>query len=170
MSNNKEVVEKGSRGSRISWEIVLSDELPPIDLCTAVFCLAITDDRKIVLARSKRGWGLLGGHIEDGETLDDALTRESQEEGGFTPSSPRVFAHRKATAKSPIINQDRARMYPFPESYIVYYWSTTDSPIVQPTGSEIIETSSFSLEDTLSLNTRDQLLIESGYETYLKQQ
>src|ERR1700722_19353993 len=32
-----------------------------------------------------RHWDTIGGHVEDGESLDDALVREIQEEVGVTP-------------------------------------------------------------------------------------
>ena len=31
-------------------------------------------------------WDIIGGHVEDGESLDDALIREVQEEVGVVPS------------------------------------------------------------------------------------
>ena len=75
-------ITTGQWGENISWELRETSELPPIELCTAVMCVAIFEG-KLVLARSTRGWGMLGGHIEKGETPEAALAREALEEGGF---------------------------------------------------------------------------------------
>ncbi|MBR1151786.1 NUDIX hydrolase [Bradyrhizobium sp. JYMT SZCCT0428] len=37
-------------------------------------------------------WDTIGGHVEDGESLDDALVREVQEETGVTPTQFRLIA------------------------------------------------------------------------------
>ena len=37
-------------------------------------------------------WDTIGGHVEDGESLDDALIREVQEETGVTPTGFRLIA------------------------------------------------------------------------------
>ena len=58
-----------------------------------VGALFIRPDGKVLLglrAPSKKSWpdhwDTIGGHVEDGETLDDALIREVQEETGVTPT------------------------------------------------------------------------------------
>jgi 8-oxo-dGTP pyrophosphatase MutT (NUDIX family) len=160
------LIATGVWGENISWELQEVSSLPPAELCTAVMCVAIAKN-KIVLARSERGWGMLGGHIEDGETLDDALFREAHEEGGFSISQYKPFAARKITAKTPEPNRTGAS-YPFPTSYIVYYWAATDDLIEDPTGEEIIESESFALSDIDTLNTSDQPIIEAGWKEYTK--
>ncbi|HSX16446.1 MAG TPA: NUDIX domain-containing protein [Candidatus Saccharimonadales bacterium] len=160
------LIATGSWSKNIFWELYKTSTLPPAELCTAVMCVAVAGDR-IVLARSGRGWGMLGGHIENGETLDDALFREAREEGGFSISDYEPFAVRKITVRTPEPNRTGAS-YPFPTSYIVYYWATTDQPIDDPTGEEIIESGSFASSDVGVLNTPDQPIIEAGWKEYAK--
>lgn len=160
------LIASGIWGENISWELQRASNLPPAELCTAVMCVAIAEN-KIVLARSERGWGMLGGHIEDGESLDDALFREAREEGGFNIDRYKPFAVRKITAKTPVPNRT-GTSYPFPTSYIVYYWATTTDPIMNPTGEEIIESGSFTLSDIDALNTPDKPIIEAGWRKYAK--
>lgn len=64
-----------------------------------VGALFIRPDGKVLLglrAPSKRSWAdhwdTIGGHVEDGESLDDALIREVQEETGVTPTEFRLIA------------------------------------------------------------------------------
>src|SRR6266704_2039409 len=130
-SSNTRLIQVDSWGENVTWELYETSTLPPVELCTAVMCVAITDE-KVVLACSERGWGMLGGHIEDGETLDAALWREALEEGGFTVEQYELFAVRKITAKVQA-SQRVGKPYPFPTSYMTYYWATTSQPLQAPT-------------------------------------
>jgi 8-oxo-dGTP diphosphatase len=64
-----------------------------------VSALFIRPDGKILLglrASAKRSWpdhwDTIGGHVENGESLDDALVREVHEETGVTPTEFRLIA------------------------------------------------------------------------------
>ncbi len=157
-------IATGQWGENISWELRETSVLPPIELCTAVMCVAIFEE-KVVLARSERGWGMLGGHIEKGETLRAALHREALEEGGFAIAYHQPFAVRTITAKTPMPAR-RGQTYPFPTSYMVYYWATTNRPLETPTGEEILESGSFGLDAVRALETPDQAVIEAGWRVY----
>lgn len=58
----------------VEWELHLSSAIPKPKDCTAAFYVAITKDDKIVLGREERGWGMIGGHIDDEETIEQAST------------------------------------------------------------------------------------------------
>lgn len=161
------LVEKGSWSEDVQWELYRSNEQPEESLCTAVFCIAIDKNDKVILMRANRGWGMLGGHIEDEESLREALVRESVEEGGFTPSSPKLYGFRKVTSRKPSQNEARSKPYPFPTSYVLYYWAKTVNEIIEPTGSEVLESDSFSLDEIKLLDTPDLSTIKLGLEDYL---
>jgi len=168
MITEQKPLREGNWGDQIKWEFFASESEPPTELTTAVFCVAIDPAGKVVLARSKRGWGLIGGHIEDNESPIEALIRESQEEGGFTPDSPKMFAYKKVISSQPIEHQKPGRQYPYPISYLAYYWAETKSPIIKPYGAEILESDSFTLEQVKSFETLDVPIVELGYESFLK--
>lgn len=65
----------------------LSSESP----ISAVFLLAFRDD-SILAARNERGWDIPGGHIENGENVEDAIARETLEEAGATFAWAEPFA------------------------------------------------------------------------------
>ncbi|MGA7810469.1 NUDIX hydrolase [Bradyrhizobium sp.] len=63
-----------------------------VKVARTVGALFINSDGAVLLglrSLTKRTWAgywdIIGGHVEDGESLDDALVRESQEELGVVP-------------------------------------------------------------------------------------
>jgi 8-oxo-dGTP pyrophosphatase MutT (NUDIX family) len=143
-----------------SWELYQSSELPDTALCTAVYCLAILPDTKqVVLTRNHRGWEILGGHIELGETIEQAMVRECLEEGGFTTENYQLFGYRKITAKQPVPHsQKEGEFYPFPYGYIPHFIATSTLPLRKPSGAEIIESRAVPM-DELDILGVDQLSI-----------
>lgn len=58
------------------------DDLP-IEKCTQCYGVCFCGD-KIVIGRRKKGyWGLIGGTVEKGESLEETLRREIQEESNM---------------------------------------------------------------------------------------
>jgi len=160
----------GTWSENLRWELYLSASLPPAKLCNAVLCVAILNNDRIVLARTKRGWGMLGGHIEENETIERALVRELYEEGGYTPEHYTPFAYRKIIAKHPEPHQQPGKLYPFPVSYIPFFLATTTKATVQPTGPEVLASQSFSIKELAGLQSGDQKVIELGWEFYKNNQ
>lgn len=142
--------------------------MPDPSLCTAVYCLAILPKtRQVVLTRNHRGWEMLGGHIESGETIEDALLRECLEEGGFVPEEYRLFGYRKVTALKPVVhNQRKDSFYPFPHGYIPHFVATGTAPLRLPYGAEILESKAFSFEELETLGIEQLPLLKKMLEFY----
>lgn len=110
---------------------------------------------------------MLGGHIEPGETVEQALLRECLEEGGFTPESYQLFGYRKITAKKPVPhNQKEDSFYPFPHGYIPHFISVSTLPLEEPTGLEIIERKAFSFDELATLNIEQIRLLKTMLSFY----
>jgi 8-oxo-dGTP diphosphatase len=57
-----------------------TDELPQAHLCGTAFAFAFLDDRMLMTRLANRGWDIPGGHLEPGESPDQAAIRETLEE------------------------------------------------------------------------------------------
>lgn len=110
---------------------------------------------------------MLGGHIEPGETVEQALIRECQEEGGFTPENYKLFGYRKITSKKPMPHNQRDGHYPFPTSYIPHFVAVSTLPLQAPTGEEIHESKAFSLTELKKLAMEQAPLVEAGLAFYV---
>lgn len=158
---------EGQWGDNVSWEFYLSDEVPDQQLCTAVFCLAVVtkNPERIVLARNQRGWEMLGGHLEPGESLEQATRREALEEGGFYISRFRPFGYRKVIAQTPIVNDHHEGYYP-QVGYIPHYIATTSQELISPSGEEILDARVFNTESLPELEDSQATIALAGLQAF----
>jgi ADP-ribose pyrophosphatase YjhB (NUDIX family) len=76
-----EQVTFDNRNITLSWFNTSPDQNIKASQVSA-YCIY---DNKLLLVKNKRGWGIPGGHPELGESLDEALARELNEEAGIIP-------------------------------------------------------------------------------------
>ncbi|MEI6316268.1 MAG: NUDIX domain-containing protein [bacterium] len=104
-------------------ETYLSDELPPLELCPSSYAL-VFKDRALLQTdlregeRPARTLDIPGGHIDEGETPEQAVIREIFEETGVRVQSLKLVAYKKITIHTP---KPEGYKYPYPVSYMIYY-------------------------------------------------
>ncbi len=97
---------------------VLSGELPPTRLISTVFVLAFMGDQLLQTKLVKRGWDLIGGHIEPGESPVEALEREAYEEARVRLGPLHLLGYQRLHLSGPRPLEYR---YSYPDSYQVFY-------------------------------------------------
>lgn len=121
------VITAGMWGN-VPWEFIVSPREPDSRLCDAAFCV-VTYQGKVILTEHKtRGYEFTGGHIEPGESIATAVIREAREEGGAIIDAPRFFGYKKVSPPRPMPHRSvPGRYYPFPHSYLPYYFAEASS-------------------------------------------
>jgi len=108
-----------------------------------IVCAGFVENGKILLVRrashrkwSANLWDLVGGHVENGEGLDEALVRECEEEVGLTP----LAFNKVATLYE---SRDEKQKSPF-HTYAVPLWKGGQASLL---GTEHSELGWFGRED-----------------------
>lgn len=91
--------------------------MPSTDLLTSVHLFGFRGD-ELLMVLLDRGWDIPGGHIERGETVEEALSREVSEEAGMTLHAPRLFALNEILLECA---QPAEWRYPYPLSYQAFF-------------------------------------------------
>jgi 8-oxo-dGTP pyrophosphatase MutT (NUDIX family) len=100
-------------------ETIASDEIAPVDLITTAFVIPLFADGSVLLAHNvKRGLEVPGGHLEPGETAEQAAIRELLEEAGATVKSLVPIGYQKLVSGGTVLEGWK---YPHPISYQQFY-------------------------------------------------
>ncbi|MFB6111991.1 MAG: NUDIX hydrolase [Halobacteriaceae archaeon] len=92
--------ENGYVGSAYGWVIRRPDAAPPLSESMRNDVVMDRSRVLMILGRGGTRWGIPGGGIEDGETCEETVVREVQEETGIecTPTQPFGIRHERRTA------------------------------------------------------------------------
>lgn len=102
--------------NRTGWFV--SESVPEDAPVTAAYIFAFLDG-KILLARHRaRGWDLLGGHIDPGETSEQATRREAHEEAKATVGKMIPLGYQEIELLG---SKPDGYKYPHPKSYQAFY-------------------------------------------------
>lgn len=140
----------GSWSNGANWSFHLTEKLPPRELVSGAFCITFCPSG-VVLTVTKRGhYEHLGGHLEVGEDVEEAMLREVLEEGGVKLKAFKLMAVRKIDNSIGVINKHTNRPYP-KTAYIPFYVGITDEQPGKPTGIEVEEVRVFSPKEAIEL-------------------
>ena len=99
---------------------VLSSQLPPAERIATALVLAFDRDRLLQTHLAARGWDVVGGHIEPGESPEEAARREAYEEAGARLGELHVLGYQRLRLLGP---RPASYRYSYPDSYQVFYWA-----------------------------------------------
>ena len=124
--------EFGDAPTRFRLTVSLTDELPPEDHVSAAHCLAFAGDRLVLARHVEREWTIPGGHVEPGETVEEAMRREALEEAGVVVGAPTLLAVERIERLSGPAVSDR---YPEP-AFQVFFVAPVVADLVPPSALE----------------------------------
>jgi 8-oxo-dGTP diphosphatase len=104
--------------------IVLSSQLPPAEMIATALVLAFDRDRLLQTHLAARGWDIVGGHIEPGESPEEAVRREAYEEAGARLRELHLLGYQRLRLLGP---RPASYRYSYPDSYQVFYWAQIES-------------------------------------------
>lgn len=148
----QKAIFKGELNDNASWDFILSDVLPSPEKITAAVCIPTNGHQFLIVKHKLRGWEFPGGHTEPGEPLIQTVSREVEEESGFSIQDPILFGHQKFTYKEPV-NEPPYPLYPYPVAYIAYFYGLLKSQThgLPKFSKEIVDVGLFSLEEACVL-------------------
>src|SRR5579885_1467183 len=139
----------------ISWlpqpnegRIVLSTQPPPQELTATAMVLAFIGNRLLQTNLRKRGWDIIGGHIEPGEALEEAARREAYEEAGARLGPLHMLGYQRLQVFGP---RPASYTHPYPVGYQVFYWAQIEALDDFLPTEETLERGLFSPDEALEL-------------------
>lgn len=98
--------------------IILSDQLPPLELITSAFAFVFDKNRFVMTHLVSRGWDVPGGHREPGEAPIETAKRELLEEAGAEAEHLKLLGYQEIRIDAP---KPEGYPHPYPQSYQVFY-------------------------------------------------
>ncbi|GCE15203.1 NUDIX hydrolase [Tengunoibacter tsumagoiensis] len=110
-------------GAQLRITSYANQELPPQakDYVTSVRCLVLRENEVLAIQDPHSYHLLPGGHCEAGETFEQTLRRELQEESGWTVQTPYLIGFRHLLQAYPY------PPYPYPHNLHLIYCALADS-------------------------------------------
>lgn len=126
---------------------------------TGAFTVCFDDEDKVVLTNNEP----LGGHLEKGETVEEALRREALEEGGMELLKWKYFGYYKVTQKDTASDEFKKK-YPN-EGYLIFFLSK-GKKTMEPYGNDVKSIQFVDKKNVLDSKSITHKLLLEGVKLY----
>ena len=170
MNNQKQkeiIVKKGTWNENTEFQYRLSRALPDGVVSTAVSACVYYGD-SIVMIKNRRGYEIVCGHVEERETIEQALAREILEETGCEIESSEMFAY--TYVHNTVKQFSKSTGLEYPEfSYIPCFFVIAKNPPQETDADDIHEFQLCLITDEIIQNSTDRdLVLMSSVVRYCK--
>ncbi len=159
-SRLESVLTQGEWKGGIPWKFIVAkpQERPPLmELCTAAFCIVTYQKQIVLIEHANRGIEFPGGHIEENEEITKTIQREMLEEAGTIVTDVQYFGYKQVSPTAPIPHRDNPqRFYPFPHSYVPYYFAQANEVLHIPLASDVKNVHLVSYDQARKLLAKEQ--------------
>lgn len=126
---------------------------------TGAFCVCFDKDEQVILTNFEP----LGGHLEIGESVEDALTREALEEGGMKLLKWKYFGIYKVTMKATAPSKYKSK-YPA-QSYLLFFLALGEK-VAEPFGQDVKSSQVISRSEVFDSKDITHSLLKEGVKLY----
>jgi 8-oxo-dGTP pyrophosphatase MutT (NUDIX family) len=108
-------------------DLVITNDTPPAGLTPTAFLLAFVPDGNCVFANNlRRGIEISGGHIDPGETPEQAAIRELEEETGYRVTKVYPVGVQRCISRG-VPDEAYLKKYPYPTSFQQFFAGIVES-------------------------------------------
>ncbi len=100
MTAKKENVIIPAMKESLNYIICPISENPDDSTIDSVYVFPNNSQAEIMMIKNERGWDIPGGHVENGESLEKALERETWEEASISIYTPTPFVSARIPGRS----------------------------------------------------------------------
>ena len=147
-------------------DVVLTDCEPPRELTRTAFAVLLTPEGDVLMANNRRrGLEFPGGHIDAGESFEEAVRRECREECGVEPGKLHALLLQRMVSSGTVMADWK---YPHPAGFQRFYTGIVhNAPEDYVENDECLRPVLLSRDVALSsdgpLNTARRVMLESAY-------
>lgn len=123
---------------------IVSEAFPTDAPITASYVLAFREGKILLGRHRKRGWDILGGHLDPGESPEQATRREVYEEAKAVVGKMIPLGYQEIELFGP---KPEGYKYPHPKSYQTFYIGVVDGVEEFEEEEDMVERRWFSLND-----------------------
>lgn len=169
MNKSKDgLILSGNWKNTTFWDFYISNHLPENSVATTTTGLIIWNNKIVLVEHKNRGWELPGGHIEVGESIQEALKRELYEEAGLHEmASIEMFGFNEIT--NPDVEKiNKATDKPYPKkAYNPHFIIMTNTQPIGCQDDSCNEIGFFDINSEEVRNSKVRDIIIVGYTYYL---